>query len=71
ELLQVDLPDAEWDTVGGLMAGLLGAVPTRGQEVEFQGLTFRAESVQGHRIAKVLIRKPHGTSQDGSGPSDE
>ncbi|MGZ6528198.1 MAG: hemolysin family protein, partial [Actinomycetota bacterium] len=47
ELLQVDLPDAEWDTVGGLMAGLLGAVPTRGQEVEFQGLTFRAESVQG------------------------
>ena len=57
ELLNVELPDAEWDTVGGLMAGLLGAVPTRGQEVTFQGLTFRAERVQGRRIAQVLIRK--------------
>jgi len=57
ELLDVELPDAEWDTVGGLMAGLLGAVPTRGQEVRFDGLTFRAERVQGRRIAQVLIRK--------------
>ena len=57
ELLDVDLPDAEWDTVGGLMAGLLGQVPARGQEVEFQGLRFRADRVQGHRIAKVLITK--------------
>jgi CBS domain containing-hemolysin-like protein len=57
ELLNVELPDAEWDTVGGLMAGLLGQVPTRGQEVRFDGLTFRAERVQGRRIAQVLIRK--------------
>jgi CBS domain containing-hemolysin-like protein len=57
ELLNVELPDAEWDTVGGLMAGLLGQVPTRGQEVRFDGLTFRAERVQGRRIAQVWIRK--------------
>ncbi len=57
ELLDVDLPDEEWDTVGGLMQGLLGQVPSRGQEVTFQGLTFRAERVQGRRIAKVRITK--------------
>jgi CBS domain containing-hemolysin-like protein len=69
DLLDVELPDEEWDTVGGLMAGLLGQVPTRGQEVSFQGLRFRADRVQGHRIAKVLItkmaddgHKPDGTS---------
>jgi CBS domain containing-hemolysin-like protein len=66
ELLDVELPDAEWDTVGGLMQGLLGAVPTRGQEVKFQGLTFRAERVQGHRIAKVLIRRAGDVSGDGA-----
>ncbi|TMK50333.1 MAG: ion transporter, partial [Actinobacteria bacterium] len=59
--------DAEWDTVGGLMAGLLGAVPTRGQEVTFQGLTFRAERVQGRRIAQVLIRKNPETAASGDG----
>jgi len=69
ELLDVELPDAEWDTVGGLMAGLLGAVPKRGQEVAFQGLTFRAERVQGHRIRKVLIKKTASPSGDGSGAS--
>jgi CBS domain containing-hemolysin-like protein len=66
ELLDVELPDAEWDTVGGLVAGLLGQVPKRGQEVSFQGLTFRAERVQGRRIAQVLIQKT-GNVQSGDG----
>ena len=57
ELLGVELPDEEWDTVGGLMAGLLGKVPKRGEEVKFHGTTFRAEKVQGRRIAKVLVTK--------------
>ena len=57
ELLGVELPDEEWDTVGGLMAGLLGKVPKRGEEVKLHGITFRAEKVQGRRIAKVLVTK--------------
>ena len=57
ELLGVELPDEEWDTVGGLMAGLLGKVPKRGEEVKVHGITFRAEKVQGRRIAKVLVTK--------------
>jgi CBS domain containing-hemolysin-like protein len=67
ELLNVELPDAEWDTVGGLMAGLLGQVPARGQEVRFDGLTFRAERVQGRRIAQVWIRKdPEAAAPSGT-----
>ncbi|HEX9774654.1 MAG TPA: hemolysin family protein [Actinomycetota bacterium] len=65
ELLDTDLPDEEWDTVGGLLAGLLGQVPQRGQEVDFQGVRFRADRVQGHRIAKVRVTKlPEATAQD-------
>ncbi len=57
ELLDVELPHEEWDTVGGLMLGLLGAIPVEGQEVRFGNLVFTAERVQGRRIAKVLIRR--------------
>lgn len=57
ELLDVELPDEEWDTVGGLMLGLLGSIPAEGEEVGFQNLTFRAERIQGRRIAKVLITR--------------
>jgi CBS domain containing-hemolysin-like protein len=57
ELLEVELPHEEWDTVGGLLYGLLGAVPTQGETVTYDHLQFTAEKVQGRRIAKVLIKR--------------
>jgi CBS domain containing-hemolysin-like protein len=57
ELFGVQLPQEEWDTVGGLMYGLLGAVPKQGDTVEFDDLTFTAERVMGRRISKVLIAR--------------
>jgi Mg2+/Co2+ transporter CorC len=45
------------------MAGLLGKVPARGEEVKLLGITFRADKVQGRRIAKVLVTK--GPELDG------
>jgi CBS domain containing-hemolysin-like protein len=55
EALEVELPDDEWDTVGGLVFNLLGKVPDEGEAVRFKGLEFRSERVEGHRIASVLI----------------
>lgn len=57
ELLEAELPHAEWDTVAGLMYGILGAVPTQGETVVFQDFLFTAEKVQGRRIAKVLVER--------------
>jgi CBS domain containing-hemolysin-like protein len=50
-----ELPDEEWDTVGGLVFNLLGHVPETGESVRFQGLEFRAERVDGRRIASVVV----------------
>ena len=57
ELLEVDLPSTEWDSIGGLLFNLVGGVPREGQEVEFQGLRLRAERVQGRRIGRVRIHR--------------
>jgi CBS domain containing-hemolysin-like protein len=57
EILEVELPDEEWDTVGGLMMAILGHLPHQGEQVELEGLRFTAERVQGRRIAKVLIER--------------
>ncbi|MCJ7832650.1 MAG: hemolysin family protein [Actinobacteria bacterium] len=57
ELLDTELPHEEWDTVGGLLMGLIGDIPWQGQSVDFQGVNFKAEKVQGRRIAKVLITR--------------
>jgi CBS domain containing-hemolysin-like protein len=55
ELLGVDLPQDEWDTVGGLVFNALGHVPLEGECVTVSDLEFCAERVQGRRIVSVLI----------------
>ncbi|HET7235449.1 MAG TPA: hemolysin family protein [Actinomycetota bacterium] len=57
EILDTELPDEEWDTVGGLMLGLMGSIPDEGEEVRFQNLRFTAERVNGRRIVKILITR--------------
>jgi CBS domain containing-hemolysin-like protein len=56
ELLDVELPSEEWDTVGGLVFNTLGHVPVEGECVKSSGLEFCADRVQGRRIVSVLIR---------------
>jgi CBS domain containing-hemolysin-like protein len=72
ELLDVELPATEWDSIGGLLFNLVGDVPREGQEVTFQGLRLRAERVQGRRVTRVRIHRltreeqaaaAHGNSQ--------
>lgn len=55
ELLDIDLPEGDWDTVGGLVFDHLGHVPFEGEELVVQGHVLRAEEVQGHRIGRVRI----------------
>jgi CBS domain containing-hemolysin-like protein len=57
ELLGVHLPDDQWDTVGGLVLSLAGAVPEEGQQFEVNGLSFTAERLEGRRVARVLVRR--------------
>jgi CBS domain containing-hemolysin-like protein len=67
DILDVELPDEEWDTVGGLMLGLMGEIPDEGAEVDFQGLRFTAEKVNGRRIAKILIARREDLEPDPQG----
>jgi putative hemolysin len=57
ELLDVDLPQEEWDTVGGLVFNTLGHVPIEGECLHVDGLEFCAERVQGRRIVSVIITR--------------
>jgi len=57
ELIGTDLPHDRWNTVGGLMFGLLGTIPIEGQSVSLQGFRFVADKVQGRRVTTVLVRR--------------
>ncbi|WP_024816789.1 hemolysin family protein [Arthrobacter sp. 31Y] len=49
ELFDIDLDDDEVDTVGGLLAKALGQVPIVGSAVEVNGISLRADRLEGRR----------------------
>jgi Mg2+/Co2+ transporter CorC len=59
DLYDLDLQDEEVDTVGGLMAKLLGRVPIAGAQVRIGELLLTAERFEGRRnqLATVLVRR--------------
>jgi len=55
ELIEADLPEGSWDTVGGLLINVLGHVPGEGEAAEVDGVRLVAERVTGNRIGRVRI----------------
>jgi putative hemolysin len=55
DLLDSNLPDEEWDTVGGLVFGTLGHVPEIGEHVVVQRWRFTAAEMEGRRITRVSV----------------
>jgi putative hemolysin len=55
DLLHADLPEGDWDSIGGLLLHLLGHIPVNGECAQADGFTLRAERVQGRRIGRVRI----------------
>jgi CBS domain containing-hemolysin-like protein len=60
ELLGTAFPDDRWNTVGGLMFGVLGTIPKEGEEVSLDGYRFTAERVRGRRVALVRVTPDPG-----------
>ena len=57
----VDLPDTEFDTVGGYLFGVLEHVPVVGETLEIEGWRFVVEALEGRRITEVRLMPTIGT----------
>ena len=55
DLLDLELPEGDWDTLGGLVFHLAGHVPAEGEIVEADGRQLHVERVKGRRIATIRI----------------
>lgn len=55
KLTEVELPDGEWDTVGGLVLGLAERVPEEGEQFQAGQLVMRVTKMQGRRISEVNV----------------
>jgi CBS domain containing-hemolysin-like protein len=55
ERFGTDLPDAEWDTVAGLLLHKFGRLPSRGESIVLDGYRFSVERLKGIRIVEVTV----------------
>ncbi len=56
----VELPDEDWDTVGGLVLGLAERVPEVGEVFHIEDLVITVTRMQGRRVSTVdVARSPH------------
>ncbi len=55
KIVGVDLPDEEWDTVGGLVLGLAERVPEVGETFRLESVAFKVERMQGRRVSTVEV----------------
>lgn len=55
EVIGHELPTGDWNTVGGLVLGLIGRIPRPGDVVEVEGYTLRVTSASRRRVLRVEI----------------
>jgi magnesium and cobalt transporter len=53
----VDIPDGDYDTVGGFITSKLERIPRPGETFEFEGLSFEIVEASKKRISKLTVRK--------------
>ena len=65
DLLDLDLPHEDFDTIGGFVFGQFGRQPSAGESVCYENLEFIVEKTDGRRVDEIkLIVTPNGTGGD-------
>jgi CBS domain containing-hemolysin-like protein len=68
DLLDLQLPNDDADTLGGYIYGQLGRVAAVGDQVKLENVIMDVQSIAGRRIRKVRVRK---VEPEPEGDSDE
>ncbi len=59
ELMDADLGDEDYDTLGGFLYAQLDKIPNVGDTITHKNLTFTVLSTRGRRITKVRVEHKH------------
>lgn len=70
EILGVELPHEDYETLGGLFLDLLGHIPTKGESCDYKSLKFIAIEVKGNRIIKIKVEKKDETQEEVNSKND-
>jgi putative hemolysin len=74
ELLDIEFPEGEYDTVAGYVMSVLGRIPDADEHptIEYEGFSFTVEEMDERRIVRILVeRLPEPTEGDEAETSED
>ena len=66
--LDTEFESEDFETIGGLVLGLLGRPPDEGDEVRADGHTILVDQTDGPRVAQVIVRESAENHEPGGEP---
>ena len=61
EEMVIELPQGEYETIAGFALDILGHIPVKGEQFEYENIVFEILRMQGLRIEEVRVTKPETT----------
>ena len=67
EMLDIEFPEGEYDTIAGYIMSVLGRIPDADEHptVEFEGFSFTVEEMDERRIVRILAERLPEPTEDG------
>ncbi len=63
-LIGTTIPSEDYGTIGGFVFHLFGRLPSRGDKISFDGLSFLVRKVKGTRILNVRVTQGEGADHE-------
>jgi len=57
EKLIMELPDDEFETIGGFVLGLFGRLPAEGDQIRYENVLFTVLRLRRNRISRIRVLK--------------
>ncbi|NCO23551.1 MAG: hemolysin [Candidatus Infernicultor aquiphilus] len=67
ELLNIEIPENDFETLGGFIYDLIGRVPNKNETIAYKNIQITIEQVVKNRIIRVIIKKFPGLQRNNKG----
>lgn len=64
EELGLRIPDEDFDTLGGFVFEIFGKIPVRYEKVDYKGMEFVIQEMEGHKMKSIKIVLPKVDEKD-------
>ncbi len=71
EIIATELPEQEYDTLGGFVFDLFGKIPVKFEKVSYRNLDFVIQDMEGHKIKSVkVVSRPEEEGEESDAKGD-